>query len=93
MKALVVRNEDGRGFRPTPRGATVLRVWDVVSWIVAAVFFGTLLTQGSAPAWLYFAAAPFFIAPFLMAMFLSGRGPLGALLHYGRRSDGGGTPK
>ncbi len=81
MSALFVRNEDGRGFKPTARGEVLLRVWDVLSWIAAAGFFGTLLATGSAPLWLYFLVAPFCIAPFFAAMFFSGRGPLGALFY------------
>lgn len=84
MSALFVRNDNGRGFKPTAHGQVLLRVWDVLSGITAAWFFGTLLMTGSAPAWLYMLVAPFFIAPMLIMIFFSGRGPIGALLHYAR---------
>jgi hypothetical protein len=85
---LFVRNENGRGFHPTVRGRRLLRVWDVLSWVVAVIFFGTLLMQGSVPVWLLLGTAPFFIAPWAAAMFFSGRGPIGSLVHYARRMKG-----
>lgn len=84
MTHLFERNENGQGFRPTARGMMLLHVWDVLSWIVAAIFFGTLLTQGAAPWWLFVLVAPFAVGPFLLAMFFSGKGPIGALTHYSR---------
>ncbi len=85
---LFVRAEDGRGFRPTKRGAVLLRVWDVLSWIVVLVVLTTWVMQGSVPIWMIVLVVPFAIAPFLAAMFFSGRGPLGALVHYARRTGG-----
>lgn len=84
MTSLFERNENGLGFKPTARGHVLLRVWDLLSWIAAAWLFGTLLTTGSAPVWLYVLVAPFFIAPFFIMMFFSRRGPIGALLHFAR---------
>jgi hypothetical protein len=86
-----VRNEDGRGFRPTARRKQLLLVWDVSSWVFIAIVAGVWISQGSVAWWLLAAAIPFAVAPWVAAMFFSGRGPIGALLYYGRRRRG--TPQ
>jgi hypothetical protein len=93
MSPLFIRNENGRGFRATKTGAAFLRVWDISSWIVFALFFGTLLTQDATPWWLFVVATPFAIAPLFMMMFFTGLGPFGALMHYARRRNTGGNQK
>ena len=79
---------DGPGFRPTARGQRLLLAWDVSSWIFIAVFAVVWVTRGSVPWWLWVAAVPFAVAPLAAAMFFSGRGPIGALLYYGRGRRG-----
>jgi hypothetical protein len=85
MSALFVRNESGRGHQPTARGAALLRIWDALG-IAVIIGFAVLLMQPGDPAWwVYLLIVPFAIGPLLMMMFLTGRGPIGALLHYVRR--------
>ena len=85
---LFVRNESGRGFRPTARGQRLLRVWEVASWALIATIIGVYLIQGSVPWWLLVVGLPFAIAPLIMMMLFTGLGPIGALIHYGRRIGG-----
>jgi len=83
-----VRNENGRGFRPTARGQRLLAAWDVASWMLIAMVVGVWVTQGAVPWWLWIVVVPFAVAPWAAAMFFSGRGPIGALLYYGSRKHG-----
>lgn len=84
MSALFVRNENGRGYKPTARGMIFLRIWDVLGLIVFVGFCAVLLQPGDTPWWAFALVAPFAIAPLFMMMLSSGRGPIGALLHYAR---------
>lgn len=86
--AWFVQNKDGKGFRATKRGKAFLRLWDILSWLFAVVFFWMLITEPSVPWWLFVLAVPFSIAPLLGAMLVTGRGPLGAMLEMSRRLRG-----
>lgn len=85
MTAFFVRNENGGGYKPTKRGIALVRIADALGLVTFVGFCVFLLQPGDTPWWAFAALAPFAIAPLLWMMLFSGKGPIGALLHYARR--------